>query len=355
MQRIIWLGTCAVLVYAMVILGGYTRLSHSGLSIVQWKPISGIIPPLSQNAWQNQFELYQQSPEFKKINYSMNLQEFKQIFLVEYAHRVLGRITGLAFLLPFLFFWRRFDNSEKKYFSSILALIALQGFIGWFMVKSGLVDQPSVSQYRLSAHLILACVILILLTYKIFPGKPTNRKHGFITAFLLLLQIASGAFVAGLKAGLVYNTFPLMDGEIIPAGLWFMSPKYLNFFENITMVQFIHRYLALINLINILAYCYKLFNLSKSDLKNCFSNSADSSQNHAPKYDKIFLPLELEPNFPTAKSNRKIAILIAALIITQFILGVLTLLMQAPIDFALLHQGLAIILLLTTIASLKRP
>ena len=311
-----WLFTCALLVYAIIIVGGYTRLTHSGLSIVQWKPITGVIPPLSEASWLEEFSEYQQSPEFIKINHQMQLSEFKQIFLVEYVHRVLGRITGLAFLLPFLYFSfnKCFSSKEIKYFTLIGGLIALQGGVGWIMVKSGLIDQPHVSQYKLALHLIMACIIFILLIWKIIPGQATSSKYAYFSLFLLLLQIASGAFVAGLNAGLVYNSFPLMDGELIPKGLLIMQPWYLNIFENVTMVQFIHRSLGMINIINLLAYCYKIFNLRK---------------------------------------QKKIIILLASFITAQFILGIFTLVLQAPLPLALLHQAMAIILLTTMVASLK--
>ena len=311
-----WLITCILLVYAMIIVGGYTRLSHSGLSIVEWNPISGIIPPLNSADWQVEFSLYKQSPEYLKINHHINLSEFKQIFLVEYLHRVLGRITGLIFFLPLLYFifTKQLKRNESKYFAIITILIALQGLVGWLMVKSGLLDQPSVSQYRLALHLVMACIILILLVWKATPGKASSSKYAYFTLFLLMLQITSGAFVAGLNAGMIYNSFPLMDGQVIPDGLTAMSPWYLNIFENVTMVQFIHRYLAMINLINLLAYCYKIFNLNY---------------------------------------NQRIAILLAIIISLQFGLGILTLCLQAPLLLALLHQAVAIILLITMVVSLK--
>ncbi len=312
----IWLLICILLVFAIIILGGYTRLTHSGLSIVEWKPISGIVPPLDEASWQAEFLQYKQSPEYIKINFGMPLEEFKQIFLIEYLHRILGRITGLAFILPFLYLLstKQLPRREIYFFSIISLLIALQGAIGWFMVKSGLTDLPNVSQYRLALHLSMACFILILLVNKITPGKLRNSKHAYFSLCLLGLQIISGAFVAGLHAGLVYNSFPFMDGEIIPKGLFILTPWYLNIFENITMVQFIHRILGIINLINLLAYCLKIFNL---------------------------------------KGLKKIAIYLTYFIIIQLTLGVLTLVLQVPILLALLHQALAIILLITIVISLK--
>lgn len=310
---VVWLIICAILVYAMIIIGGYTRLTHSGLSIVEWKPISGIIPPLTENSWLEEFEQYKLSPEFQIINTTMDILSFKQIFWVEYIHRLLGRITGLAFLLPFLYFYRRLSSVQIRQFTIILLLMGAQGAIGWFMVKSGLSSDPNVSQYRLALHLITACLILCLLVWQIVPGKATSSKYAYFSLFLLLLQITSGAFVAGLKAGLVYNSFPFMDGDLIPKGLLLMKPSYLNIFENITMVQFIHRLLGVINFINLLAYSFKIFNLD-------------------------------------AKKN---AIFLAVLITIQLLLGIFTLLLQVPLFLALLHQAVAILLLITMVTLLK--
>jgi cytochrome c oxidase assembly protein subunit 15 len=315
-SKTIWLTICIALIYAMVILGGYTRLSHSGLSIVEWKPITGIFPPFNQDSWESEFISYQKTPEYKQINYGMELNEFKQIFLVEYFHRLLGRIIGLAFLIPFLYFilTKRLLRQEIIYFSFVFILIGLQGAIGWFMVKSGLVNQPNVSQYRLALHLLMACIILILLVWKLFPHPFKPNAYSIFSLSLLLLQIISGAFVAGLKAGLIYNTFPLMDGKIIPDGLFIINPWYKNIFENVTLVQFIHRVLGAINLANILAYSYKILKISRK---------------------KYF------------------AKLLAALIIAQFAIGILTLILQVPLLLGLLHQAIAIMLLIILTASLK--
>ena len=314
---IIWLSACILLIFAIIIVGGYTRLTHSGLSIVEWKPITGIIPPITDGNWQNEFDQYQQSPEYQKINYGMNLLEFKQIFIVEYIHRILGRLIGIVFLLPFLYFafTKRLNKSEICYFTMVAGLIGLQGLIGWLMVKSGLIDNPNVSQYRLALHLIMACIILSLLVWKIMPGDATKSKYAYFSCALLFLQIASGALVAGLHAGLVYNSFPLMDGELIPTGILNLQPWYLNVFENIAMVQFTHRILAIVNVMNILAYCYKIFNL---------------------------------------KGLKKISIYLSSFVIIQLLLGILTLIFQVPLFLALLHQAMAIILLITLVASLKR-
>lgn len=307
-----WLLTCIILVFFMIILGGYTRLTHSGLSIVEWKPITGTLPPLTELDWHDEFSKYKQSPEYKKVNNHMNLDDFKGIFFIEYFHRLLGRIIGLVFFLPFLYFLfsKKLANNDIKDFALILILIGGQGAIGWFMVKSGLLDQPNVSQYRLAIHLLMACLILILLALKLIGIKEKISKYQFFTLGLLLLQITSGAFVAGLKAGLIYNSFPLMNNEIIPEGLFFLKPWYINFFENITTVQFIHRILGTINLLNIIYYSFK------------------------------------------TKGN--IAMLLIGIVAAQFILGIMTLLLQVPLVLGLAHQAVAIILLITLVFSFKK-
>lgn len=312
----IWLCICALLVFSIIMLGGYTRLTHSGLSIVEWKPISGVIPPLNQYDWEKEFTQYKESPEYKKVNFGMELSEFKKIFLIEYLHRVLGRITGMAFLIPFLYFLlkKKLSTKDSLYYFSISCLIAMQGTIGWLMVKSGLIDKPNVSQYRLALHLFMACIILIFLIWKIIPGNSRRSKYANVSLALLLLQIVSGAFVSGLHAGLTYNTFPLMDGQIIPYGLFKMSPWYINIFENITTVQFIHRVLGIINIINLLAYSFKILNL---------------------------------------KELKKIAICLSSFVTIQFFLGISTLILQVPLLLGMLHQTMAIILLITMVISLK--
>jgi heme a synthase len=325
---VIWLSLCAMLVYAIIILGGYTRLTHSGLSIVEWKPVSGILMPIGEDNWQEEFYRYQQFPEYQQVNQGMSIQEFKQIFIVEFLHRLLGRLIGLVFLIPFLYFYftkNKFFYKEIRYFTFIAALIGLQGGVGWLMVQSGLIDRPNVSQYRLAIHLMMACTILMLLIWKIIPTRASSNivkgggskkllNYGVFSLGLLLLQITSGAFVAGLHAGLVYNSFPLMDGALIPDGLFIMKPWYINIFENVTLVQFIHRVLGVFNFINLLAYSYKIF---------------------------------------TLESGKRLAALLSICITTQLALGILTLVLQVPLVMALLHQAMAIILIIIMIASLK--
>jgi cytochrome c oxidase assembly protein subunit 15 len=251
-----WLFVCCFMVYAMVILGGVTRLTGSGLSMVEWDPIFGILPPLEQASWDETFRLYQQSPEYQKINIGMDLEGFKRIYWFEYSHRLLGRTIGTVFLLPFLFFltrgWIRRPLVPKLV--TMFVLGGLQGLLGWFMVKSGLIDNPHVSQYRLTAHLGLAILIYAYMFYValgLWLGKrrPANTPAGLrhattLLAVLVFITILSGGFVAGLKAGFAYNTFPLMNGHWVPEAIFMQTPLWRNFFENVATVQFEHRLLA---------------------------------------------------------------------------------------------------------------
>jgi cytochrome c oxidase assembly protein subunit 15 len=257
----IWLFTVAAFVLAMVIVGGATRLTGSGLSITEWRPIIGIIPPLSEAAWQDAFEKYRQIPEYQLVNKGMSLEGFKAIFWWEWAHRLLGQLIGFVFLLPFVYFLL-YRAIPKPYIPRVAALFILggaQGALGWFMVKSGLSDRVDVSQYRLAAHLALAVAIAgyafwlgLSIRDEAFTVQPANAgtrfqgaKRGALLLFgLVYLQIVAGAFVAGLKAGHASNTWPLMDGEIIPPGLDVYTPWYLNLFENPLAAQFAHRMLG---------------------------------------------------------------------------------------------------------------
>ena len=252
-----WLLVCCALIFAMVVLGGVTRLTGSGLSIVHWKPVSGVLPPLSQAAWEREFEHYKESPEYAYVNKGMSLHAFKGIFWFEYAHRLLGRLIGVVFLIPFLYFLlrRRIEPALAPKLVTMFILGGLQGLLGWYMVKSGLADNPHVSQYRLAAHLGLAILIyayilwtaLDLLHAESEQSPRVCRRLAPIAKLLTLavfVTMISGAFVAGLKAGFTYNTFPLMAGKLVPDGIWSMVPAYLNLFENVTTVQFNHRLLA---------------------------------------------------------------------------------------------------------------
>jgi heme a synthase len=243
------------MVFAMVVVGGVTRLTHSGLSIVEWQPIVGTVPPLSVEAWNETFLKYQQTPEYRLVNHGMSLAEFKEIFWWEYAHRLLGRLIGAVFLLPLIYFavTRRLSRSLLPRLAVMFVLGGLQGALGWYMVKSGLVDDPRVSQYRLTAHLGLAVLIygamlwtaLDLLWGKVAVHVGTGlRKAAFGLSALVFVMMLTGGFVAGLHAGLAYNTFPLMNGNWVPPEIFQLEPWYLNFFNNMATVQFDHRLLA---------------------------------------------------------------------------------------------------------------
>jgi cytochrome c oxidase assembly protein subunit 15 len=255
---ITWLMVMIVMIFAMVIIGGVTRLTQSGLSMVDWNPIMGIVPPLSTAEWEAAFTAYKAYPEYKALNFGMSLGDFKAIFLMEYGHRVWGRLIGLVFIVPYLGFMIRGSvrGPLAVKLGFVLALGAAQGVMGWVMVKSGLVDDPSVSPYRLAAHLVLAVVLAVILLWMVLNRStvpdtisPTARRRmvGPLHFSLLVasLTLVSGAFVAGLDAGMTFNTFPLMDGRLIPEGLLALEPVWRNPFENITMVQFDHRVLGI--------------------------------------------------------------------------------------------------------------
>jgi cytochrome c oxidase assembly protein subunit 15 len=249
-----WLFVCCALVFAMVVVGGVTRLTHSGLSIVEWQPIVGTLPPLSEAQWQQTFEKYQLTPEYQLVNKGMGLDEFKLIFWWEYWHRLLGRLIGVAFLVPFLWFIARRDipPSHALKYLAIFVLGGLQGAMGWYMVKSGLVDDPRVSQFRLTAHLGLALAIfwamfwlaLSLVSPRRADVPGSLRKWGYGIVAVIFVMIMSGGFVAGIRAGFAYNTFPLMNGHVVPPEIFSLDPWWQNFFWNMATVQFDHRLIA---------------------------------------------------------------------------------------------------------------
>jgi cytochrome c oxidase assembly protein subunit 15 len=319
----IWLLVCCATIFAMIILGGVTRLTGSGLSMVQWEPIMGVLPPLNQAEWEETFLLYQQFPEYKLKNFAMSLSEFKSIFWFEYGHRLLGRSIGIIFLLPFLFFLvkGKIDRALTPKLIAMFVLGGLQGLMGWYMVKSGLVNDPHVSQYRLTAHLALAIVIYAYMFWValdlLYPNinenmKSSNRKLArlslIITAIIFITAL-SGGFVAGTRAGFAFNTFPLMDGRLIPVGLFELSPAWRNFFENIVTVQFDHRVLATLLFLVIPAFWW----LARK----------------SPQESHITTGLHL---------------LLAALAL-QLTLGISTLLLVVPVALAAAHQAGAVILL----------
>lgn len=255
---LVWLYVLTAMVFLMIVVGGATRLTDSGLSITEWKPIVGIIPPLTDAAWHDAFEKYRQIPEYHIVNRGMSLEAFKAIFWWEWGHRFLGRVIGIVFFVPFVWFmWM--GQVPRRLAPRLVALFLLggvQGAIGWYMVRSGLIDRVDVSHYRLAVHLGVAVAILGLLLWtaldlgaraSVAPkAAPGVGQHWTAAALVVLifLQVLLGALVAGLKAGLSHNTWPLMDGALIPAGLGAMSPWYLNAFENVLTVQFNHRVAA---------------------------------------------------------------------------------------------------------------
>jgi cytochrome c oxidase assembly protein subunit 15 len=252
----IWLLVCCALVFSMVVVGGVTRLTHSGLSITEWQPIVGTLPPLSQADWNSAFAKYQATPEYQQVNKGMTLAEFKGIFWWEYFHRLLGRLIGVAFLVPYLAFAlrRRIPPGYGGRLAALFVLGGLQGAMGWYMVKSGLVDDPRVSQFRLTAHLGLAFVIFgamfwvalsLLDPRRIFTADArVPRRFAFAVVGLVFIMVLTGGFVAGIRAGFAYNTFPLMNGHLVPPEIMLIEPWWKNFFYNMATVQFDHRALA---------------------------------------------------------------------------------------------------------------
>lgn len=314
----------------MVVLGGVTRLTGSGLSMVDWKPVTGFLPPLSDAAWQQEFSQYQQSPEYRDVNSHMDVHAFKNIFWLEYLHRLLGRTIGIVFLLPFIYFYVKgyIERSETAKYATMFVLGGLQGVLGWYMVKSGLVDNPHVSQYRLTAHLIAAFAIYAYMFWVALSllnpqREVVHRWFGRSAALsgLIVVTILSGGFVAGLKAGKIYNTFPLMGDSLVPPGLFSLSPAWLNFFENMTTVQFEHRVLAISTLLLIVLFKFA-------------SRTAD---------------------FPRNAQIASTAMLHTAIL--QVILGISTLLLAVPVWLGAAHQATALLLFtfaLTLLHSLRR-
>ncbi|MEO5784280.1 MAG: COX15/CtaA family protein [Casimicrobiaceae bacterium] len=254
----LWLFACALMVFMMVVVGGVTRLTHSGLSITEWQPIVGTLPPLDDAQWQEAFAKYQATPEYEQVNKGMALDEFKAIFWWEYAHRLLGRVIGVVFFLPLLWFAarRRIPVGYTGRLTAIFLLGALQGVLGWYMVKSGLVDDPRVSQFRLTAHLGLALLIFSALLWtglslwtgermrRVTASQRVARRWAFGLAALVMVMALTGGLVAGIRAGFAYNTFPLMNGSFVPPEILMLEPWWRNPFWNIATVQFDHRLLA---------------------------------------------------------------------------------------------------------------
>jgi cytochrome c oxidase assembly protein subunit 15 len=317
-QVAIWLLICCGLVFAMVVLGGVTRLTGSGLSMVDWRPIMGWLPPLSDTEWQRTFEMYQLSPEFQKINSHMDVNDFKGIFWLEFLHRLLGRTIGIVFALPFVYFLIKGHIAVREWpkYTLMFVLGGLQGVLGWYMVKSGLVDNPHVSQYRLTAHLIAAFLIYAYMFWVamslLFPqsGDARHPWYGKVRALtgLISITIVSGGFVAGLKAGEIYNTFPMMGNSWIPPGLTALDPFWRNLTDNLTTVQFDHRVLAITTFLLIVVYWLR-----------------------ARKID-----------FPPRSRTANNALLHTAVL--QVVLGISTLLLSVPTALAAAHQAVAMLL-----------
>ncbi|NHA14923.1 COX15/CtaA family protein [Thioalkalivibrio sp. XN279] len=317
-QLAMWLLACCLVLFCLVVLGGVTRITGSGLSITEWKPVTGVLPPLSEAAWQAELDLYRATPEYQKVNRGMSMDEFKFIYGFEYAHRLLARLLGLVFIVPLVVFWVRGKIPARLRWPllGILAMGCLQGYMGWFMVKSGLVDIPRVSPYRLTAHLSLALLIfgamfwvaLGLLRPRL--GAPTAAQRPLqVLLGLLVVTVVSGAFVAGNKAGYVYNTFPLMAGQWIPDGLLHLDPAWRNWTEHPVMVQFTHRWLGVTTALLVLGawlYAWRV---------------------------------------PLDRTQRLAMHLVGGMVLVQATLGIKTLLLYVPVGLGAAHQGGAVVLI----------
>ena len=322
-QLAMWLFVVAALIFAMVILGGVTRLTNSGLSMVNWQPIMGAIPPIGDAEWQATFEQYKTSPEYLKENAGMSLDGFKSIFWFEYGHRLLGRTIGLAFLIPFLIFWwqGKIRRPLIPRFIILFILGGLQGVLGWYMVKSGLVNIPQVSQYRLTAHLVAAITLYafilwtamsLLRSQQLVESHPSViglRKYGHLVTAVVSLMIISGGFVAGTKAGYVFNTFPMMGGQWLPPGGMALDPWWLNLFENLATVQFSHRVFAIVVAVTVFTYALRGWRSKAINDTTCFT------------FTLLFLML-----------------------LIQIGLGIATLLYVVPVTLGAMHQAGALML-----------
>ncbi len=307
-----WLYTTIFMVVIMILIGGITRLTDSGLSMVEWRPIWGLLPPISNEEWNRVFSLYMSSPEYIFKNQGMSVTEFKEIFFWEYFHRLWGRLIGIVFIIPLIVFClsNKIPNSILIKLLTILFLGSLQAIIGWWMVKSGLVNDPTVSQYRLAVHLSNALLILFLLLWTVleFRNGPSKIKLDFslLVFSFLFITIIAGAFVAGMDAGLMYNEYPLMGYRLIPEN--YGEYGFLDPFENPASAQFHHRHIALFTTVCILIYCYR---------------------NYTQSSDKVV---------------KKFSIFMSAILCFQFSLGIFTLINMVPVYLGALHQTGAVIL-----------
>jgi cytochrome c oxidase assembly protein subunit 15 len=325
----LWLIACCALIFAMVVIGGITRLTESGLSIAEWRPISGLLPPLSQAEWDRVFALYRQTPQYQLVNHGIGLEAFKSIFWWEYLHRLWGRLIGVAFALPLVLFWigGRIPRALLPRLVLLLGLGGLQGVLGWYMVKSGLADRIDVSQYRLTAHLALALALYVAMLWTALsllrpapvalpPAAVGLARHLRAVAALVALTMTMGGFVAGLKAGFIYNSFPLMGGRLLPDDALSLSPAWVNLFENPAFAQFVHRWLAIATVATVLWLWAKSRRVTLPPAAR--------------------LPLDL----------------LAVMALLQAGLGIATLLLVVPIPLAAAHQAGAVLLLTLTVLAL---
>lgn len=318
----IWLWSGAAFVFLMVIIGGITRLTGSGLSMSDWNLIMGTLPPLSESEWTASFQQYKQFPEYQQVNMGITLGEFKQIFFWEYLHRLIGRLIGIVFLIPALYFWLRgyFNRKLFRRVPLLFGLGALQGLMGWVMVKSGLVDVPYVSHYRLAAHFLLAvllitfCVWFALDLQKQYPEREHTplaskelKRWVRLIAILFFVQILWGAFTAGLDAGYIYNSFPLMNRQWLPQNAWTMQPVIVNLVENPGTVQWIHRIVGSILGLAVVGLWVKT------------------------RFSDVEPPLKVKAD------------VLLGLIVAQYTLGVFTLLFKVPVALGVIHQSVAVI------------
>jgi cytochrome c oxidase assembly protein subunit 15 len=314
-----WLFACCALVFALVVIGGVTRLTHSGLSITEWAPVAGTLPPLSDADWDSAFAKYRATPEYAQVNHAMSVTEFKSIFWFEYVHRLLGRLVGVAFLVPFLWFLARgaIPAGYRWPLAGIFVLGGLQGAMGWYMVQSGLVDDPRVSQFRLAAHLALALLIfasMFWIALSLTTRRRAVNRGGLVYAAnavvaLVFTLAVSGAFVAGIRAGFAYNTFPLMNGAWVPPEIGLLDPWWKNPFWNMATVQFDHRLLAWVLALAVPLLCWRV----------CVAPG-------------------------TTRRARSAALLLVAALAAQVALGIATLLLVVPVHVAACHQAGALLL-----------
>jgi len=319
----IWLWTGAGLILLMLVIGGITRLTGSGLSMTDWNLILGTVPPMDHAEWMDAFSRYKQFPEYRQLNTGMTLAEFKSIYFWEYLHRLTGRLLGLVFLGPFLWFWYRgyFDRDQLKKLSLLFLLGAAQGAIGWIMVKSGLAELPYVSHYRLALHLVTAFLLFGFCVWLALEwGKQQQRPlpvtagargvSGLLygIAALIMMQVVWGAFVAGLKAGHIYMSFPLMNGNFMPANAWALEPLLLNLVENPGLVQWVHRILGTMLLMG------------------------------------IFLLWIRTAKKNAAGSVRRAVLALLGLVVAQYALGILTLIYSVPVALGVAHQAVALLI-----------